>query len=153
MNIARMAITALSCVALSASSASPQPTMTFCELIQHPEKYNGQLVKVRATWIYGYEWTYLHCLDCDAQVWLETEQLDEESKKAIKHMPKWTGIVNVDVEGVFETGRTFGHMNGYKYQLKAEKIANPTVLSKGTKAPEKEREIERQFACGGTNPR
>jgi hypothetical protein len=59
--------------------------------------------------------------------------------------------VNADVEGVFEAGGSFGHLNGYKYQLKAHTISNPAVISKGMKGREKEFEIERKFACGGVS--
>ncbi|MBV9074868.1 MAG: hypothetical protein JOZ10_14670 [Acidobacteria bacterium] len=121
-------------------------------MIRHPETYNGKTVKIRATWIYGYEWTYLHCLGCDGRVWLDTSELDERSEKTIKHTPKDAAIVNVDVEGVFQAG-SFGHMGGYEYQLRAHTISNPEVISKGMKGREKELEIERQFACGGVKPR
>jgi hypothetical protein len=154
MNIPRMHIAVFSGILLLASTARlQQPTMKFCELMQDPEKYNGKTVNVRATWIYGYEWSYLHCLDCDGRVWLDTSALDEQSEKTLKHMPKGAGIVNVDVEGVFQSGATFGHLNSYKYQLTAHTVANPVVISGGMKPHEKELEMERKFACGGEKPR
>jgi hypothetical protein len=153
MNIFRASLAISSALVLLASSAATQPTMKFCEFIAQPDKYNGKLVKFRATWTYGFEWSYLHCLDCDARVWLDTSDLDDQSEKILKHTPKGAGIVNVDVEGVFETGRAFGHMGSYKYQLRARTVTNPAVLSKGMKPHEKELEIERQFGCGGTKPR
>lgn len=121
--------------------------------MRHPEEYNGKLVKVRATWVYGFEWSYLHCLGCDGKVWLETSELDDKSEKTLRHTPKEDAIVNVDVAGIFEAGGGFGHMNGYKYQLRAHSIANPAVISKGMKTPEKELEIERKCGCGGVRPR
>jgi len=140
-------------VTLLASTASPQSTIKFCDLIRDSGKYNGKLVRVRATWIYGYEWSYLHCLDCEGKVWEDTSNIDEQSEKAIKHMPKYAGIVNVDVEGVFRAGGTFGHLNGYRYQLIVHAISNLVVLLNGMKPHEKELEIERKFACGGAKPR
>ena len=127
--------------------------MRLCDLIQHPEKYNGQMVKIRATWIYGFEWSYLHCIDCDSRVWLDTSDLDEPSQKAIRHVPKGAGMVNIDAEGVFQAGGTFGHLNGYRYQLKAHSIANPAVISKGLKTRDQNQEIERRRGCGGQKPR
>lgn len=152
MNVLRISVTALSCILLLALPASPQSSMKFCELMRDPELYSGKVVKVRATWIYGYEWSYLHCLDCDGRVWLDTSELDEQSEKTVRHTPN-AGIVNVDVEGVFQAGGSFGHLNGYKYELRAHSLSNPAVISKGMKAREKELEIERKFACGGANPR
>jgi hypothetical protein len=126
--------------------------MKFCEMMRNPEKYDGKLVRFRATWMYGFEWSYLHCLDCDGRVWLETSEVSEKSEKILQRAPKDAGIVNVDVEGLFQTGG-FGHLNGYKYQLKAHTIANLVVISKGMRGREKELEIERKFGCGGANPR
>src|SRR5262249_27113173 len=131
----------------------PEPRVKFCELMRYPGRYMGKLVKVRATWVYGFEWSYLHCLGCEGRVWLDTSKLDEQSERTVKHTPKDAAIVNVDVEGIFEAGGGFGHMNGYKYQLRAHTIASPVVISKGMRAPEKEQEIERKSACGGAKPR
>lgn len=153
MNCLRISLVASFFILLLTSAASAQSTMRFCELMQDPGAYNGKTVKVRATWIYGFEWSYLHCLGCDGRVWLNTSTLDEQSEKMLKHTPKGAGIVNVDVEGVFQAGRTFGHLNGYKFQLTAHTMANPAVISKGMKPHEKELEIERKYACGGTKPR
>ena len=153
MNVLRTFVTAFSCILLLASSASPQSQMNFCELMLYPETYNGKTVKVRATWIYGYEWSYLHCLGCDGRVWLNTSELDEQSEKTVKHTPKYAAMVNVDVEGVFQAGGSFGHQNGYKYQLRAHTISNPAVISKGMKSREKDLKIERKLACGGLKQR
>jgi hypothetical protein len=151
-SITHRSITVLCCIVFLASSP-PRPTTTLCELIRHGEYYNGKLVKVRATWVYGYEWSYLHCLDCDERGWLDTSELDERSEKTVKHTPKYSGIVNIDVEGIFQAGGTFGHLHGYRYQLRAHTIDNSAVISKGMKARAKELEIERKFVCGGETPR
>jgi hypothetical protein len=153
VNLLRTAITAFSFLLLLTSSALSAPTVQFCELMQHPDEYNGKLVNVRATWIYGFEWSYLHCLGCDGRVWLDTSELDEQSEKALRHTPKGAAIVNVDIEGIFQSGGRFGHMNGYQYQLRAHTMANPAVISKGMRGREKEVEIERNCACGGAKPR
>jgi len=79
--------------------------------MQYPDKYNGKLVTVRATWVYGYEWSYLHCLGCEGRVWLDTSELDEQSERTAKHTPKGAAIVNVDVEGIFQAGGGFGRLN------------------------------------------
>ena len=137
MNCLRISLVATSLILLLASATSAQSTLKFYELMRDPGAYNGKTVKVRATWIYGFEWSYLHCLSCDGRAWLDSSALDEQSEKVLKHMPKGGGIVNVDVEGVFQTGRTFGHLNGYKFQVTAHTIANPAVISTGMKAHER----------------
>ena len=109
LKLRRVSITTFSCIVLLASSSPPAPTMKFCELMQYPDKYNGKLVKVRATWVYGFEWSYLHCLGCEGRVWLDTSGLDERSERTAKHTPKAAAIVNIDVEGIFQSGGGFGH--------------------------------------------
>jgi hypothetical protein len=61
--------------------------------------------------------------------------------------------VNINVEGVFESGGSFGHMNAYSYQSESPHSRKSRVLSKGMKTHAEELEIQRQFACGGEKPR
>jgi hypothetical protein len=37
------------------AAAEPQILVNFCDLLENPEKYNRQVVTVRATYQYGYE--------------------------------------------------------------------------------------------------
>jgi hypothetical protein len=53
-----------------------------------------------------------------------SDDLDEASEKAMKRGPKATGTANRVIEGTFMSGRTHGHLNGYRYQLIAKKIRN-----------------------------
>ena len=48
-------------------------SVTFCDLVRNPDKYDGQEVSVRATYRYGFEWQELYCLDCKdkGKAWLE----------------------------------------------------------------------------------
>jgi hypothetical protein len=139
-----------------ATRGHSQPPVTFCDLVKNPEVYNRKEVTVRATYKYGFEWQFLYCLTCfdNGKVWLEIpNDLDDASRKALKDTPKDAGIVNITVQGVFMSGGGFGHLNGYRYQFVAHKISNVAVLIKGMKGPEEERKAEKQWACGGTNPK
>jgi hypothetical protein len=73
--------------------------------------------------------------------------------KAWKKMPKGARTVNVTVIGVFHFGATYGHLNGYRYELIFREISNIAVIQKGKKNPEEERKAEQKWACGGTNPK
>lgn len=135
----------------------PKRNVTFCDLVRSPEKYSGRQVTVRATLAIGFEWSHLYCLECSdrGKIWLELPtNLDDDatSRRAVKRIPA-AGIVNLTVTGRFERGGTYGHNNGYRYQITAEKVQDVAVLSKGLKGPEVERKIEQRFACGGTNPK
>jgi hypothetical protein len=139
-----------------ASVAVGQTKVRFCDLLHAPETYNGKQVTVRATFRYGFEWQQLYCLDCleKGKAWLELpSDLDEMSLKALKHAPKNAGIVNITVQGTFKSGGSFGHLNGYRYELVAEKVSDVKVVLKGMKGPVEERKAEQKWACGGTNPK
>ena len=139
---------------IATGGVHPQSRVTFCDLVRNPEKYNGQEVRIRATWRYGFEWSQLYCLECldKGKAWLEMHpDLDEASERSLKRAPK-AGIVNLTVRGVFLSGDTYGHQNAYCYKIVASKISDVAVIWKGTK-PGKEQEAERRWACGGTNPK
>jgi hypothetical protein len=130
--------------------------VTFCELVRNPELYNGKVVTVRATYKYGFEWQMLYCIDCldKGKAWLEIPtDLDDASLKAMKQAPKEAGTVNLTLEGIFVSGSTYGHLNGYRYKFVARKISNVAVVIKGMKALAEEERAEKQWACGGSNPK
>lgn len=150
----------LACVAMLpflATCARSQERVTFCDLLRNPEKYNGKEITVRATLAIGFEWQSLYCLECyqNGKTWLDLPiDLDDEqtSRKALKKIPA-AGIVNLTVTGRFLGNGTYGHLNGYRYQLTAEKVQDVVVLSRGMKDREAERKIERRYACGGSDPK
>jgi hypothetical protein len=134
----------------------PQSPITFCDLVRNPEKYSGKKVIVRATYKYGLEWSQLYCLDCldKGKAWLEMPvALEDTSARSLKKMPKYAGIVNLTVQGVFVSGGTFGHLNGYRYKIDPYKINDVAVLQKGMKPLEEEERVEKRWACGGTDPK
>ena len=132
-----------------------QVLLKFCDLLKNPEKYNGRKVTIRATYQYGYEWSYLYCLDCrDQKVWLDIPvDLDDASQKALKHLPKEAGIVNATLYGVFIGPGSYGHLNGFRYRFTAEKVENVAVVYRRMGPIEKERAAEEQWACGGKDPK
>ena len=129
--------------------------VSFCDLVKNPQLYSGKEVTVRATHRVGYEWSELYCLDCldKGRAWLDfTDDLDRESEKALRRT-RDGGIFNLTVEGTFESGSTYGHLNGYRYRFVAHKVRNVAVISKGIKPIEEERKAEKLYACGGSNPK
>jgi hypothetical protein len=133
-----------------------QTSVKFCDLLRDPEKYNGQKVKLRATFRYGFEWQQLYCLDCldKGTAWLELpNNLDDESEKAFKKMPKGAGIVNLTVMGTFHVGGSYGHMNGYHYELIAQEIRDVAIIQKGMRDTATETKAEQKWACGGSSPK
>ena len=136
--------------------AFSQNTVGLCELLRNPKAYNGKEVVVRATYQYGFEWSYLYCLDCleKGKTWLQIDDdLDNASAKSLRRLPKGSGIVTLTVQGVFVTGSTYGHLNSYRYQLVAKKIGKMIVLQKGMKGISRETATVGKSGCGGQNPR
>jgi hypothetical protein len=141
---------------LSESVAGSDATVSFCDLVRNPEKFNGREVTIRATYHYGFEWEQLYCLDCldKGKAWLEiSDDIDDASQKALRRTPKGAGIVNLTVSGIFMSGSTYGHLNGYRYKFVAKKISNVAVIIKGMKTLAEEKAAEKRWACGGTNPK
>jgi len=137
-----------------AGGVLPQSSVTFCDLVRDPKKYNGKEVIVRATYRYGFEWSQLYCLDCldKGKAWLSFSDLDEASESSIRRFPK-SGIINLTVRGVFASGHTYGHLNGYRYQIVADRISDVKVIQKGMKSREEEEKAEKHWACGGIDPK
>jgi hypothetical protein len=132
-------------------AAVPQTAVTFCDLVRNPKKYNGKQVVVRATYRSWLETSHLYCLDCldQGKVWLEMPiELEDTSAHALNKMPK-AGIVNLTVQGVFFSGGSFGHQNGYQYKIEPNKISDVVILQKGLKPPQEEKRVEKKWACGG----
>jgi hypothetical protein len=94
-----------------------------------------------------------HCAE-KGKAWLEIPfDLDDNSAKSLKRAPKGAGIVNLTVQGVFHSGGHFGHLNGYRYEIVAHRISDVAVILKGMKSPAEEQKAEKQWGCGGTNPK
>ena len=131
-----------------------QAPVTFCDLLRSPDKYNGKEVRVRATYRYGFEWSELYCLDCldKGKAWLDLVAVGTTAEPAFRRLPKGAGIVNLTVEGVFVSGNTYGHQNGYRYQITPGKISDVKVVQKGGKSRTDEEKAEKRWACGGTIP-
>jgi hypothetical protein len=141
---------------VAAVGGHSETQVSFCDLVKNRQIYNGKKVTVRSTYKYGFEWQYLYCLTSvdSGKVWLEIpSDLDDASVKTLKRAPKGAGTVNLTVQGVFMSGGSYGHLNGYPYQLVAHKVSNVAVVIKGMKSLDEERKAEQQWACGGANPK
>ena len=108
----------------TANAPDSIPTVPYCDLVRNPEMYADRLVRVHATWVYGFEITALYdaaCLDRDNRAWFET--LDEDKLcPASKHnfnKLKKEGFAKADVTvvGKLYSGRRFGHENGYNFKF------------------------------------
>jgi hypothetical protein len=115
--------------AAAVKTESP-PLLTFCDLMKNPGQFYGQKVRVAATWCWGFEWSYLYsreCMDSKNQAWVEIPYnagLPPKTEKILKRL-KDTGInskADVIMIGELQGGRTYGHLNGWRYQFVVSSI-------------------------------
>ena len=101
----------------------PSSTISYCDLFSHPDLATGdKLIRLRATWIYGFEWTYLSNSACTNQPKTWIEFADESSQcPATKKNLRKLGNKNInkpaDVVMLGYLRRGGGtNINGYGYQ-------------------------------------
>jgi hypothetical protein len=102
---------------------SSVPTVFYCELIRDPNLYEGKLVRVAATWNYGFEWSYLYHRDCigrENKAWVEFVDEDkgcERTKKVSKKLKdKFDNKADIVAVGTLQGGGGYGD-GGYQYQF------------------------------------
>jgi hypothetical protein len=112
------------------------PTIAFCDITTHPERYFKTSVRLRAIYRVGFEWQEIYSLRCaDApSVWLEfSDNIDETSShKQLKRMEKGNHFsINVGVVMVGRLtgyGGSYGHLNGYQLSFTIDRLESATRL-------------------------
>lgn len=111
------------------------PTVNFCELVKHPELYNGKEVTVQAQYVLGYEWSALLSGECTDQIWLEWRGLDTVAAQTLKQAydaTYFTVPVYLTVQGIFASGSRYGHLGAYSHQIEARKVLSLLKISAET---------------------
>ena len=121
------------------------PTVAFCELTSHPEKYVNKLVRTEASYIVWWESSYLYgdrCIDEDHKIsnsWDCAEDDQEcqnkfhtEWKKLEPFMRSQKGSDTQRVKAVF-VGRLagpgrYGHLDGFQYEFRIVSIGKVTAI-------------------------
>jgi hypothetical protein len=62
--------------------------VSFCELIKSPEKFEQKLVRVKAVYRYGFEWSEFYSLNCPSKkrVWVEGERTKCANARSVDEM-------------------------------------------------------------------
>jgi hypothetical protein len=100
------------------------PTLTYSELMANKDFYLGKTVRVKAIWIYGFEWSFLCDSDCSSrksQTWIEFVDEDDLCKGSKKKLKKGSDNFDNKAEIIFVgtlANGNFGHFGAYPYQLK-----------------------------------
>jgi hypothetical protein len=106
------------------------PTIGFCEVLRNPESYRGKLIRIQATWQWGFEWSFLYdrnCMERGNRAGIEI--LDEEnlcpgSKKKLKRLPeKFNNKADVRLVGRLSPGANEYH---FKFVVSCMEEAHTT---------------------------
>ena len=106
-------------------------TVSFCELVRDPERYDKKVIRVKAVLFRGMENTYLTdpaCAGKDLYLWVEFDESylyqDEETKRRLDKIlcstqPCPTGTAEVIAIGRFSgpTGGPYGHLDDYRFKF------------------------------------
>lgn len=109
--------------------------VTFCDLVDNPEKYAGKEVIVKATYQYGFELSAIYCLKCiEKKAWVELDDSFKKfSKSKYRKLIKENGdrgrTVNVVFSGTLLYGGGFGHLGIYPYGFIAKSIITGEIVA------------------------
>jgi hypothetical protein len=107
--------------------------LSLCDVLRSSERFNGRMIKVRATYRASFEQSELYCLGClrggRGLVWVEFDDLDRASSKRLnKALHNRGGNVTGTFSGVFHSGALYGHMAGYHYELVVHAVRDLVVV-------------------------
>lgn len=131
------------------------PTVTFCELLKHPERYNGKVIHTRAVFRRtGEEVAEFYCSKC---LYLGKVYFDYDENYESQTQPKvWQtilreGTVNIIMTGRFQVanvGEGFGHLGMWHYKFIVSRIERVNVISNSGSTPEfLSKKIMRRARC------
>ena len=112
------------------------PTLSYCDLIKSHGRYEGTPVRLKASWTFGFETSFLNGKDCSeqAKAWVEfVEDKDacSQSKKNRNTVGQNDKEADVTVVGrLFGPGR-YGHLSAYEYKFVVTCLENLKVTDSG----------------------
>lgn len=112
--------------------------VNFCDLLKNPKDYSAKLIRVKATYRYGFEWSDLYCSNCldKGIVWIDfTDSFEIDSKKRFRKKIKYSEdgrTVNVVFVGKFFSNGGYGHLGGYKLKFVAQRIEAAQIIYKSS---------------------
>ncbi len=132
------------CLFLSGSGVSqvrstddvPITDVSFCELVENPQKFDQKMIRIAAVYRYGQYWNELYCPGCKREDRISFEiGTDFESKtpkkfrRRIKHSDRGRTL-NVIVVGKFVGSGNFGHRGSQHFALIVDAIEDAQIILK-----------------------
>ena len=107
------------------------PTLSFCELVRDPARYDGKIVRLRVKYLAGGETRVIYDKKCEGEAWIEFDHVfDACTEESVRERfqqrdpSPGEGLFNglweseVIAVGMFaHDKRGFGHLNAYKYEF------------------------------------
>lgn len=97
-------------------------SLSYCALLKSPSRYDGKLIRVKASWQFGFETTFLYDHECSEQpkAWLEfvdDKDACPETKGNRSAPGKNDKEADVTVVGrLYGPGR-YGHLGAYEFKF------------------------------------
>src|SRR6266850_687265 len=96
--------------------------VSYCELFRNLDRYSKKQIRLKATWTYGFEWSYLSDRECLDQPKAMVELADADdlcaaSKSNLKKInhKRFDNKAEITVVGELRDCGGCGHMSGYRY--------------------------------------
>ena len=116
------------------------PTVPYCELVRNPDLYAEKIVRVKVTWVYGFEWSFLYgreCMDTGKRASIKFEDEDnlcyaaKKNLRKLKH--KFDNKADIVVVGKMSVGHYGSEGGYYNYQFLVTCLEDVKTIS--TNAP------------------
>ena len=132
-------------IEIHAQTKTSIPTVAFCELTSHPEKYLNKLVRTEASYIVWWESWYLYgdqCIDDDHKISSSSHCAGDDKECQSKFELEWKKLEPfmrsqkssdaMRVKAVF-TGRLegpgrYGHLDGFKYEFRIVSVGKVKAI-------------------------
>jgi hypothetical protein len=124
--IAILYLSLYACTSTSQSDEKPH-LVAYCDLVENPEQYHEQVVRVRARHVVGFEWSYLTDDNCSNnssefanETWIiipSDPTLCEGAKQTSASIPRGDSLEReVTIVGTFHNSKG-GHMGYYPFYI------------------------------------
>lgn len=98
------------------------PSLSYCDLIKSHSSYDGKPVRLKASWRFGFETSFLNSRECSEQpkAWLEfvdDKDACSQSKKNRNTVGQNDKEADVTVVGKLYGPGNYGHLGAYEYKF------------------------------------
>jgi hypothetical protein len=129
-------------VAQSARKSQGDAGQRFCNVLHNPQRYNGKVVTVSATYRQAEEASELYCLSCMdiGAVWVRFDPADQNQKeiaKALRPLKRRWGTLNGVFTGIFSGEGRYGHLGSYRYEMVIQDVRDVTLVDHLGAAPQR----------------